>query len=1025
MKRLWLAVVAVAVLLSATPSIITPHASAGTYGGSGQCILNGSKSTYDTNDPCIVLVVTLTGKNIPSSGITVTATRKINKGGADDVVTLADKSVSFGKCAAGHQDWGCSTSLAANSYTSFYGLWNTNYSSTCAAADQSTATYTIAASGSATGSVADVNLCSIRKNTGVPGYSPIIAKVNLPVGTASTPLSTGGVNGKAGYYYAQGVSGNCDPSSNIYVYDGPNKLSEGNTPYQTGVKTDGTYATSENIPPGSGYTVSILCYSDSTHGLGSFTDKKQGVTIKGGQFTTVNFSETQSSSAGGGQYTGQVGGGNSSASTCESTGGPFSWAICGAIRMINDAESAVEGEVQNLLRTRPLVFNAKPTCNATDATCANQELGSTIYKVWSTFRVYGDIILVIALLVIVFGESLGGGMIDAYTAKKVLPRILIAAILINLSIYIVAIMEDIVNVIGNGLVSLLEDPFKILAQCAPGATSADACKVMSTVKVSGGTGLVLSAGVLVIMGATWIAGFGAFMLIIVIPMLLAVIGVLVTIALRQGLLVLLLLVSPIAFALYVLPNTEQYFKKWWGLLMKTLLVYPIVMAVFALAYISGVVMSHLVPASILSQALSVLAVVAPMFMIPFAFKLSGGLIGNVQSMMTGMVAKASKPMRKKGMQRAAGRLDRAQKQSLYSNNSALGRFGNKLATWTTAPGSNALYHAATSNRRGLRHLRNVPGIGTAGQRVASQLHHARMEQSTNLLKELNESYMFNDKAYRALSGAYDGFSDPVKRGLVEAGFMDASGRTLKTVKSAKDVEDMAKVLSENGSDTDKIAANALHGASSRLNTLFLDPEMGKAGIQAAGIMGLSSHGFASSHDIANVANQIGEQDVETAHAVASRAQVLGQQQRPDVKAGYGVLFDPTSKKFTGVFDQDSQGNLINADRAKALMQSVKVHDWMGAKAPSISASSTVMAQLANEKDAAGNYTADAKAIQDTIAQGASQFSSSDPSAKVAWRKIAEKIPGLSDRIAIVDSRRAKLEEPDIGDGGSPGQDGLF
>jgi len=80
--------------------------------------------------------------------------------------------------------------------------------------------------------------------------------------------------------------------------------------------------------------------------------------------------------------------------------------------------------------------------------------------VWSSFRLYGDIVLVIALLVIVFGEAIGGGVIDAYTAKKVLPRILIAAILINLSIYIVAALEDIVNIVGSGLDSLIRLPFQ-------------------------------------------------------------------------------------------------------------------------------------------------------------------------------------------------------------------------------------------------------------------------------------------------------------------------------------------------------------------------------------------------------------------------------------------------------------------------------------------------------------------------------------------------------------------------------------
>ena len=47
------------------------------------------------------------------------------------------------------------------------------------------------------------------------------------------------------------------------------------------------------------------------------------------------------------------------------------------------------------------------------------------------------------------------GVIEAYTAKKVLPRLLIGAALINLSFYIVIAFVDIMNIVGLGIYSLM------------------------------------------------------------------------------------------------------------------------------------------------------------------------------------------------------------------------------------------------------------------------------------------------------------------------------------------------------------------------------------------------------------------------------------------------------------------------------------------------------------------------------------------------------------------------------------------
>jgi len=232
---------------------------------------------------------------------------------------------------------------------------------------------------------------------------------------------------------------------------------------------------------------------------------------------------------------------------------------------------------------------------------------------------------------VVFGQSIGGGIIEAYTAKKVLPRLLIAAILINISIYIVAFAVDVTNILGKGMAGLIEQPF--------GIGTADALKLHITAADTGSfvavTGGVLAAfllGFLVLPGVGEL--FIGLLFFILIPMLLIMLAIAGTIVFRNGLIVLLVMVSPVAFALYCLPNTEKYFKRWWELLFKALLVYPLIAVMFAMANISSLTIGASTPGVLgpFAKFLAVIALFIPLVLIPFSFRIAGGLIGQIHGL---------------------------------------------------------------------------------------------------------------------------------------------------------------------------------------------------------------------------------------------------------------------------------------------------------------------------------------------------------------------------------------------------------
>lgn len=262
---------------------------------------------------------------------------------------------------------------------------------------------------------------------------------------------------------------------------------------------------------------------------------------------------------------------------------------------------------------------------------------SSSYQTWSSFRVYGDIFLVIALLVIVFGESIGGGLIDAYTAKKVLPRLLIAAVLINLSIYIVAILVDITNVLGAGIGDLLTKNVQSGAVHPINLTGAQSGEIGG---MFGGAGIgVFLFALLVKGGASLLASGIAYVALVIISIVFfGLLAMFLTLLIRQAAILLLVLISPVAFALYCLPNTEQYFKKWWNLLLELLLVYPIVVAIFSGAQLLGSAIDNADYSSTdpVRPIMAFILQFLPLFFVPFAFRIASKTIGRVNEAIHGV-----------------------------------------------------------------------------------------------------------------------------------------------------------------------------------------------------------------------------------------------------------------------------------------------------------------------------------------------------------------------------------------------------
>ncbi len=190
------------------------------------------------------------------------------------------------------------------------------------------------------------------------------------------------------------------------------------------------------------------------------------------------------------------------------------------------------------------------------------------FKTWSSFRDIANVFFVIILSIIIFSQVSGVG-ISNYGIKKMLPKIIVFAILVNISWYISVIMIDISNILGHSL-------FEWLSGDGTWQFSSDSQSEDSPVEqiLSGGnTAAAIGVGTAAAISGAFAAG--SSILLFIFSAALALIMMVFILLIRQAAVIVLVVVSPVAFVAGILPNTEGFFKKWMKFLKNMLMIYPI------------------------------------------------------------------------------------------------------------------------------------------------------------------------------------------------------------------------------------------------------------------------------------------------------------------------------------------------------------------------------------------------------------------------------------------------------------------
>lgn len=192
-----------------------------------------------------------------------------------------------------------------------------------------------------------------------------------------------------------------------------------------------------------------------------------------------------------------------------------------------------------------------------------------VIRAWVVVRDFANIFFIIALLIIAVATIL---RIEVYSAKRLLFKLVLMAILINFSRSIAIFIVNISQVIMLYFIGAFKDVSGLLLSnillLNEYLTLAESADQLANFDLSGLIGNVLLAGVFIAVG-TFVVGAIILMLVY-----------------RIVFLWLLIILSPLAFLLHAVPGGTSYAGKWWGTFSKNIISGPLIAFFLWLAFFS-------------------------------------------------------------------------------------------------------------------------------------------------------------------------------------------------------------------------------------------------------------------------------------------------------------------------------------------------------------------------------------------------------------------------------------------------------
>ena len=431
---------------------------------------------------------------------------------------------------------------------------------------------------------------------------------------------------------------------------------------------------------------------------------------------------------------------NSTSTSCDVQG--IGWFICPVSNWLADGIDYMYSALQQFLKTKPLETT-------------NQNSG--IYLAWVIMRNISNVAFIVAFLVIIYSQLTSVG-ISNYGVKKMIPRLVIAAVLVNLSFTICAILLDLSNIAGYAF----QDAFMGIKN-----TISTVGENTSTWTWSKVINIALSNGALAV-GAV---AFTTELLPMLVPAAtlagLTLLLILLIMAARQALIIILIIISPLAFVCYLLPGTEKWFKKWRDSFLTMLVFFPAFAVVFGGAQLAGILIIQNAsgPNGAIMHVLGMLVQIIPLAITPLIMKFSGGVLGKF----AGFVNDKNKGWYDRTKNWSKGRREIIRNKKLANPNMA--RFNpNRLRRWTDHNGralKKDLETSQTNAENSFRDTARYKRLDLEARR-ANKRSELLSAQDDNRYLEATQGYMADDiydkrpaydRALRVVSARYSTWRD--------------------------------------------------------------------------------------------------------------------------------------------------------------------------------------------------------------------------------------------------------------------------
>lgn len=288
--------------------------------------------------------------------------------------------------------------------------------------------------------------------------------------------------------------------------------------------------------------------------------------------------------------------------------GAFSWALCPILHLLIVGIGFFQSVITQFLAVSPLSLSSDANANPT-------------YTLWKAATQFTNLGFAGAVLLLIAGEVIQNLPLGVsnYNIKKYLPKLLVGAAFANTSYFIIAFIIGAFNVAGDGIANLMID----IVQTGGGGDSGIGLQWLTAIPVA------------------LLVGF--FAKGALIPLVLPLIGTafliltstIICLFLRQMLIIAMVIISPLA------PFFN--FKKWLRFFISLMVMYPLIILLFAAGKIFGLVISAgnfsfsnsgtpLAGASqdLVIAGLEVLAYTAPLAALPAVLANAGKLTATIQ-----------------------------------------------------------------------------------------------------------------------------------------------------------------------------------------------------------------------------------------------------------------------------------------------------------------------------------------------------------------------------------------------------------